>query len=704
MSDDTARVAAIRRAVEDEDWERVEELWLEALDHDPIPYPALVDLSVEIADGGHPGLARTLLELLADAVEAADDHRATLTALVELVRQVGSKPPAELLERLERALGGARAGSASRDAVLARHRLVGARRPLEVLDAAQRWLDHDVGTVVEVIGQGYGRVVDLNLELENVRVDLGGGKPISVPFGAVSRYLRLLPEGSFLWRKVREPELLAELVAAEPGEALAQLLESLGEPADVPAIKAALDGLLPGDQWTSWWGRARKHPRIVTSGAGTRVRYSVTASARGALEVLLDELESAAPRERLTVAKRLAARGDEAAGAAAERLAGSLAELEETDIGLAWETALVVRDLPGGRGPAQSCLERIVGSARPLELLERIADRGARMEALQAERRARPERWPELAGEWMLHEDHPANLDQLAAELTAAGLDDLLDAALEAVFRNHIAHACQFIWACEAMTEPGAPEAVRRRMTASVLELLPDALSRKEFSPLRNRAKALLDGGRAAIQILLEVATPQQATRFGQRVSRMGSVEPQRARLVERAVQQRQGSETTAQAAPLVVATAAAIEAKRAQLKELLEVEIPRTLKGINAAAAEGDLRENFEYHMLRDRQELLSARAAKLQRELGEVRVIQPGAADASRVNVGTVVRFEALGDEPVEPVTILGAWDADVSKRVFASGTELAQALLDRVVGDQVQVEGRPARIAAIEPWTGD
>ena len=31
------------------------------------------------------------------------------------------------------------------------------------LDAVERWLDHDVGTVVEVIGQGVGRVVDVHV-------------------------------------------------------------------------------------------------------------------------------------------------------------------------------------------------------------------------------------------------------------------------------------------------------------------------------------------------------------------------------------------------------------------------------------------------------------------------------------------------------------------------------------------------------------
>ncbi len=703
MSDEAPRIEAITAAVEDEAWERVEELWLEALEDEPFPTSDLVRLSVDINDGGRPGLARTLLELLADAVESAGDHRATLQVMIELVRLAGTKPAPELLERLEAALGGARAGSASRDAVLARYRLVGARRPLEVLETAQRWLDHDVGTVVEVLGQGYGRVVDLNLELENVKVDLGTTRPISVPFGAVSRYLRRLPEGSFLWRKVLEPAQLAGFVTDQPGEALAQLLESFGEPADVPAIKAALDGILPTAQWTSWWAKARKHPRIVTSGAGTRVRYTVTSSARGALDALLDELDGVGPRERLTVARRIAARGEEAASAAARRLAEMLPELEASDVGLAWETALAVRELPGGGGPANACMTRLVEQAQPLELLGRIVDRGARLEALESLRAARPEKWTELAGEWILHEDHPANLDRLAAELVEAGADELLDSALEAVFRNHLEHTAQFIWVCEAMTSPDAPEPVRRRMSASVLELLPDALSRREFSPLRNRAKALLDGGKAAIRVLLEVATPQQAARFGQRVTRIGAVEPQRTRLVEQAVHQRQGTAPAVSQSPLLVATAGAIEAKRAELKNLLEVEIPRTLKGINAAAAEGDLRENFEYHMLRDRQELLSARAAKIQRELGEVRVLEPGAADASRVNIGTVVRFEGLDGTPVEPLTILGPWDADVARRIFANGTELAQQLLERRVGDEVTLEGRPVRITAVEPWTG-
>ena len=97
-------------------------------------------------------------------------------------------------------------------------------------------------------------------------------------------------------------------------------------------------------------------------------------------------------------------------------------------------------------------------------------------------------------------EDHPG-----LREVILSGGDPLtlLDASLEVVFRNPVTHAGQFVWACEAMVREGAPEPLTRRMTPSVLERLPDTLTRKEFSPYRSRAKALLDGkGTVAVKAI----------------------------------------------------------------------------------------------------------------------------------------------------------------------------------------------------------
>jgi len=697
MPDRPAISPSFQDALDKQDFDRIEELWLESLDRDRIRVDELLEVRRLIFQAGRKNLAMTLLDLLVDTLEGRDDPFQTMAALKEQVRLVG-KPDAALVERLRKTLAATRANSPSLDAVVSRYPLTSQKKTAETIKNIENWLNHDTGTIVEVMGQGVGRVIELNLELDNIKVDLGGRRPVSVPFGAVSRYLKPLPEGDFRRRNVENAEELTKFALEDPGQALVELIESLGQDVSVSAIKAGLVGVVPEKNWTSWWNKARKHPRILTSGTGSRLRYSVSDSAENATGVLLTELEEADPRQRLTIAKRLASRGEVASDEANRILATSI-ETFDDEPGLAWETATALDALPGGHEAAVAAMAKIVENSEPLHLLEGIQDRQARMTALEAIRKARPDDWTTIWGEWLLHESTPAILDTVAAALDRAGATDSLDAAIEAVFRNHVKHATQFIWACERMINPDSPEPIRRRMTPSLLEKIPDGLSRREFASLRGRCKALLDGGKVAIRLLLENANEGQALRFSQRIARLPGVEPQRVSLVEQAAHQAHGSNQPEDEGPLLVATKAAIDAQRAELKQLVEVEIPKTLKGINAAAAEGDLRENFEYHMLRDRQELQSARAAKLQKELREVRTLEPGKADAERVNIGTVVHFE--GDP--EKITILGVWDADVERRVFANGSGLAEALLGRKVGDQTEIEGRVVTIASIEAWQG-
>ncbi len=689
-------------ALGSEDWNRVEELWLEALEARPIPTQELFEVRRLTWKAGRKNLAKTLLELLADSLEENADPVEALAALRELVRLASPKPPPELTQRMVSAFSKGRSNSPSLEAVLGHCSIMTARRPLEQLEAAECWLDHDLGTVVVVTGKGVGRVVDLNLQLENIKVDLGGSRPASIPFGAARRYLLPLPDGDFRRRKVENPEQLADFVENEPGAALAEVLESLGGQSNVSAIKAAIEGVLPPAKWNSWWSRAKKNPRVISSGSGSKLRYSVSQSAQSADEALLEELRTAPPSDQPAIARRLADRGHENAVAAATFLAEALPRLESSDPGIAWQTAGVLESLPGGADIAAASRQRLLQQVEPIALLAGMADRSSRSEALQAMVDNDPERWPRIWGEWLLREENAQLLSEVATTLEGAGHASLVDKAMEAVFRNHSNHPAQFIWACEAMTEESSPHAVRARMTPSLLEKLPDAITRKEFSSVRGRAKGLLDGGRVAIRLLMESATAQQASRFSQRISRLDTIEPQRQRLIEQAAQHRQGESTTVDQ-PVLASTRSAVEAKQEELRNLVEVEIPKTLKGINAAAAEGDLRENFEYHMLRDRQELQSARAAKLQGELAAVRILEPGAADTSTVNIGTVVHLEGENGDALEPVTILGMWDADLERRIYANESGLAQRMLGRAVGDEIEIDDGSAIITRIEAWNG-
>lgn len=691
---------AIRKALDSQDWDHIEEFWLEALDHQPIPTLELLEVRRLMWKAGKKSQAMTLLELLVETLEASGDAQGALAALRELIRLTDTANP-ERVERLLRAFSIVRRESPSLGAVVNRYAPAESRRPLEVLETMETWLNHDVGTIVEVQGQGVGRVTEINLELENLKVDAGGWRPVSIPFGAVTRYVRVLPEGSFLWLKVEDPESLAAEITKDPGASLVHILEGMDDAADVASIKNALDGLQAPSGWTSWWTKARKNPRVLTSGTGSRLRYYVTDSAENAVEALLTGLKSAGPRDRLKAARNLGRRGRAEAARAAEQLVEGIDSLISDDPGLAWETADLLASLPGGAEAAARCHSELAESGLPLQVLSGIRERASRQSALEQFRVTRTEEWPGIWAEWFLHEKSSPILHHIARQLDQGGDSEALDTALETTFRNHLKHPAQFVWAAEAVIEADAPEVLRRRLRPSLLEKIPDILSRREFADFRSRGKDLFEGGKAVIRLILEHASPQQATRFAQRLSRIDCIDPGQLRRVDQAVRQAQGSSAPDVEVVLFVATDAAIKAKRAELRDLLEHQIPKTLKGINAAAAEGDLRENFEYHMLRDRQELQSAKAAKLQEDLGRVRTLESGAADTSKVNIGTVVRFDPAFGDPVEPLTILGAWDADLEKRIFANGADLAKALLGREVDDMVTVEGAQTRIAKIEAW---
>jgi transcription elongation factor GreA-like protein/transcription elongation GreA/GreB family factor len=695
--DDTHQII---EAVETENWDRVEELWLEALDRDPVPLDELFAASDSLIDAGKKNLRRTLLELLSEQLEDTEDWDGALQALRHLVAAT-QKPATELIERLEAAFSSSQKRSPSCSSVLTKYRLADARHPLKVLREMERWLEYDVGTAVEVTGQGVGKVVDLNLELENIKVDVGGARPISVPFGAVSKYLKRLPDGHFLKRKVEDPEALKEYVTTQPAEALNELLTSLDGEVPVQVIKAALNGLVAPTAWNSWWTKAKKHPCVVSSGSGSRLRYRAVESEASAASSLFDEFENADLRERLSVAKRIIGLSPDTRDEIISRLEAKLSELEEDDPGLAWETASLLLTLQSNNEPAAQTLDDLISTTQPLQLLSGVEDRSARVTVLETYVKQRSSEWVEIWAEWLLHEQNAPILTSIAKRLDSDARD-ALDSALESVFRHHAKYPAQFIWACELMTEEKAPAAVSRRLTPSILELIPDAFSKAEFSSLRARAKNLLDGGKAAVRVLIDQATPQQASRFATRISRIDSVDPGRQRIIEQAATQAQGSEKESDG-PMLVATRGAISRYQAELKQLLEIDIPKTLKGINAAAAEGDLRENFEYHMLRDRQELQSARAAKIQRDLGIVRVLEPVAADTSIVNIGTIIHFEDASGNAPEPVTILGAWDADVDRRIFANESEFAERLLGLEVGDSVEIDGVEVKVREINPWTG-
>ncbi len=674
---------------------KIEEFWLARLEQGVGDGEAFAEALRRLRSAGKKTLASTLLEVAEEQAHGEGAWQARTRFLSELLR-LGIGDGEKRRAALEECVRHVWAGRPSLEKLLKHFPLRGAKKPLEKLESLQAWLEHDVGGVFAMAGRGPGRVVEANPQLGMLRLDFEKERRVPVPMDAARKFLTPLLPGHFLRRRLEERDALAAEVTADPQGALEAIVESVGTAVAVPDIKAALAGLLPEEAWTSWWNKAKKNPRLVACGSGTRVQYRL-AGGGGAEEEIRAEFARAALPQKVELARRHAARSRElGAEMGAELLAA--AQGEGVDAGLAWEAlGLAART---GADPVQvrAAREALIGRAGPVALVEGVGDAAQREAVLEFARELSPERWVQLFASWMERETNARLLARLAMALVEAGEGARVQAFLEEVFVQPTRYPPAFVWACEEGDEV-LSKLLEERRTGALLVRLVELAERREFGPLRARLKAVISAGGLAGRIIQERLTAEQGRRLLQILERQGEMADER-NWLRRAVTARFPELRPGAVVDVVPALAGTVHRLQSELRDLLEKQIPEMLKAIREARAHGDLSENFEYHAARARQEYLSARASELQGDLSRVRIIDPAKVDVSRVRVGTRVWLEPQRGGDRRTVTILGPYEAAPEKGIVSNGSEAAQALLERGPGEAVRFDGAGWTIASIEP----
>jgi transcription elongation factor GreA len=120
-------------------------------------------------------------------------------------------------------------------------------------------------------------------------------------------------------------------------------------------------------------------------------------------------------------------------------------------------------------------------------------------------------------------------------------------------------------------------------------------------------------------------------------------------------------------------------------LEHELAYDIPRELK---KAAALGDLSENAEYHMAKQRQEYLKARVRQLGQRLSDLSLINMNNIPKDKVGLGSTVKvFDNGKNEEVE-YHIVTTEEADVANGKISTNSPIGRALLNKKVGDSAIV----------------
>jgi transcription elongation GreA/GreB family factor len=128
------------------------------------------------------------------------------------------------------------------------------------------------------------------------------------------------------------------------------------------------------------------------------------------------------------------------------------------------------------------------------------------------------------------------------------------------------------------------------------------------------------------------------------------------------------------------------LAARREELEDIVKNQLPASKLAIEAARELGDLRENSEYKMAREHDELLCARRAQLERDISSANVFDYSTTPKDKVGIGSIVSLKSDKGELLT-CSIMGAWDSNTDKNIFSYQTPLAQALLEHKVGETVE-----------------
>jgi len=326
--------------------------------------------------------------------------------------------------------------------------------------------------------------------------------------------------------------------------------------------------------------------------------------------------------------------------------------------------------------------------------------------ALESYKTANPERWHEIL-RGSLNIVSAKLCREFASLLIQEGKMDLLKETLARLINQHTASSELLLWLgrdrSDAYADILGPEVFRAMLTA---------MERDQFNEKRsNRLREfILDDhdllaeltASADIEVVKDLTRALQFSPVFDDMDKRSLL----ARLVKAhpAVQSLVSGEQTRQDSALLVSWES-LERRRGEYEELVQKKIPANSKEIAIARSYGDLSENHEYKAAKEMQKILMRRKEELEAQLARARGTDFSNAKTEVVGIGTIVQATDLGANQSESFTILGAWDSDPDKGVISYLSPVAQSLLNRKVGDEVEFEFHGAihrhRIEKIASW---
>ena len=512
---------------------------------------------------------------------------------------------------------------------------------------------------------------------------------------------------------VFENERLRQLAADNPEELFRLLLRSHKGCVDFKQAKAALmPAVIPRETWSTWWSAARttlKRSPWINISDGTHPELTLRAEAATYGEQSLHRFnQTADPFDKtarvLEYLSETANENEPDSGLAVQLATRLLAHAEQADAAPA--LALLAA--------ADSLHTRCSDAPDPTALLERrlqqISDAGDILAAtpgddaarcvLQAFRKAEADRWPELFAQAF----PAASLrvcDLIARELLKAGHEAHFIAAAKKTATMPDRFPLAFGWVWRHVLTRGEPLADSRgpvsfsvgllRLMHRIERMPRHAEGRAEARKCLAKLRSLIAANGCANLIgLIEQSNADEAHRLHEAVASCEALREETRRRLLDALREKYPEHFVEKKDlwedGFVYMSAEGLARCEAALTKILHEDMPRNAVAIGAAAAKGDLRENWEYKAALEERDRFVERASRIREELDRARVIKREDIPDGEANVGTRLRLRNADTGAEQAVTFLGPWDAAVEDGVYSYLAPVSLKFMGKKMGDRV------------------
>lgn len=586
------------------------------------------------------------------------------------------------------------------------------REEFEKMAAAGKLERHHIEALVQLTNSGFcmhrswgfGRIKTVDTVFARFTIDFTNkpGHAMDLAFAAES--LKPISKDHILARKASDLENLRQMAATNHLELVKLVLNSYGGKATVDQIQQVLVPDVIRDDWKKWWEAAKRelkkdgHFQVPLKKTESIVYQVKEISLQNRL---LDEFRSAKGlKARLVVAGELLKNAHDLSdkqAAATEVIAALNNEIpsyQRTQPAVALEAIFArddIREMAAAAAiPGETEATAIWSQDLKLGPLMEQLPAAKHRRALESFKAANPEHWHDALRN-AFNSVSAKLCREFAGLLIHEGKFEQLKETLARLISQHTASSECLLWLAKDRNDSFAdilgPEVFRAMLTAMERDQFNEKRSNRLRDYILDDQELLVELiGSADLEVIKDLTRALQLSPCFDDMDKRSLL----ARIVKSypAIQSLISGDQTKQESNLIVSWES-LERRKNEYHELVEKKIPANSKEIAIARSYGDLRENHEYKAAKEMQKILMRQKSALETDLVRARGTDFANPRTDVAGMGTVVRAVDLETSQSEHFTILGAWDSDPDKGVVSYLSPVAQSLLNKKIGEEVEFE---------------